>query len=525
MKKLFANLGSDLPSSLVVFLVALPLCLGVGLSSTSVEGMEANVFSGIIAGIVGGIIVGICSGSRVGVSGPAAGLILIVASAIGSLGSFEAFLLAVVLSGVIQIIAGFVGLGVIGNYFPSSVIKGMLAAIGITLILKEIPRAVGYDKDYFGDESFFQLNGENTFTAIQHAFDNAIHLGAILIFIISLTILIIFDMAFMKKLKFMKFVPGALIVVIVGILLNKFFGSAAPALHLFGEHAVSLPVLSSITDIGTVLKHPDFSQFTNPQIYIVAGTIALVGSLESLLSVEATDKIDPEKSITPTNRELKAQGIGNIVSGLIGGIPITQVIVRSSANVNAGVKTKMSTILHGVLLGLCVLLIPEVLNMIPLAALSAVLFMVGYKLAKVSLFKAMYKLGWDQFLPFIVTVVGVVFKDLLFGIGVGVAVAIFFILRKNFKNDFKLQKEGNHTTIILTEEVSFLNKAGILTALSEIQDDAELTIDCSYSKVIDHDVIELIWEFAEINSKERNIKVNLINVPTIDPELIGAGGH
>ena len=525
MKKLFANLGSDLPASLVVFLVALPLCLGVGLSSTTVEGMEANVFSGIIAGVVGGIIVGILSGSRVGVSGPAAGLILIVASAIGTLGSFEAFLLAVVLSGVIQIIAGFVGLGVIGNYFPSSVIKGMLAAIGITLILKEIPRAVGYDRDYFGDESFFQLNGENTFSAIQHAFQNALHPGAILIFFISLAILIIFDLPFMKKFKFMKFVPGALIVVITGIILNQLFITAAPALHLFGEHAVSLPVLSSLTEIGTILKHPDFSALSNPQVYVVAGTIALVGSLESLLSVEATDKIDPEKSITPTNRELKAQGVGNIVSGLIGGIPITQVIVRSSANVNAGVKSKLSTIMHGVLLALCVMLIPNVLNMIPLAALSAVLFMVGYKLAKVSLFKTMYRLGWEQFLPFIVTVVGVVFKDLLFGIGVGMAVAIFFILRKNFKNDFRLSTEGKHTTITLTEEVSFLNKAGLVNALAKINNDEEITIDASYSKVIDHDVVELIWEFAQVNAKERNIVVNLINVPTIDPELIGAGGH
>ena len=445
MKKLFSNLGSDLPASLVVFLVALPLCLGVGLSSTTVDGMEANVFAGIIAGVIGGIVVGLLSGSRVGVSGPAAGLILIVASAIATLGSFEAFLLAVVLSGVIQIIAGFVGLGIIGNYFPSSVIKGMLAAIGITLILKEIPRAVGYDKDYFGDESFFQLNGENTFSAIQHAFSNALHPGAIVIFIISLAILIIFDRPFMKKIKMMKFVPGALIVVIVGILLNQFFSSAAPALFLFDEHAVSLPILGSISDITSVLKHPDWSAFTNPQVYIVAGTIALVGSLESLLSVEATDKIDPEKSITPTNRELKAQGIGNIVTGLIGGIPITQVIVRSSANVNAGVKSKMSTVLHGVLLALCVLVIPGVLNMIPLAALSAVLFMVGYKLAKVSLFKTMYKLGWEQFIPFIATVIGVVFKDLLFGIGIGMVFAVFFILRKNFKNDFRSEKQANHT--------------------------------------------------------------------------------
>lgn len=525
MKKIFANLGSDLPSSLVVFLVALPLCLGVGLSSTSVEGMSSNVFSGIIAGIIGGIVVGLLSGSRVGVSGPAAGLILIVASAIATLGSFEAFLLAVVLAGIIQIIAGYIGLGIIGNYFPSSVIKGMLAAIGITLILKEIPRAVGYDKDYFGDESFFQLNGETTFSAIQNAFQNAIHPGAVLIFIVSLAILILFETVMIKKIKFMKFIPGALIVVVVGILLNQFFATSAPAFYLFGDNAVNLPVLNSISEIGTILKTPDFSAFKNPQVYVIAATIALIGSLETLLSVEATDKIDPEKSITPTNRELKAQGVGNIVSGLIGGIPITQVIVRSSANVNAGVKSKASTVLHGVLLALSVLLIPGVLNMVPLAALSAILFLVGYKLAKVSLFTSMYKLGWDQFIPFIATVVGVVFKDLLFGIGIGMAVAIFFILKKNYKNDFQLNKESNHTSLILTEEVSFLNKAGIVNALAEIKDGEEVTIDCSNSKIIDHDVIELIWEFVTLNAKERNITVNLINVPTIDLELIGAGKH
>ncbi len=518
-------MGSDLPSSLVVFLVALPLCLGVGLSSTSVEGINPNVFSGIIAGVVGGIVVGLLSGSRVGVSGPAAGLILIVASAIASLGSFEAFLLAVVLSGVIQIIAGYIGLGIIGNYFPSSVIKGMLAAIGITLILKEIPRAVGYDKNYFGDESFFQLNGENTFSAIKHAFENAIHPGAIMIFICSLAILILFERPFIKRIKFMKFIPGALIVVLFGIIMNQLFASNAPALYLIGENAVQLPILNSLGEIGSILKTPDFSAFSNPQVYIVALTIALVGSLETLLSVEATDKIDPEKSITPTNRELKAQGVGNIVSGLIGGIPITQVIVRSSANVNAGVKTKMSTVFHGVLLALSVLLIPNFLNMIPLAALSAILFLVGYKLAKVSLFKSMYKLGWDQFIPFIATIIGVVFKDLLFGIGVGMAVAIFFILKKNYKNDYQLKKESKHTSLILTEEVSFLNKASIVNALGDIKKNEQITIDCSYSKIIDYDVIELIWEFALINAKERNITVNLINVPTIDPKLIGAGSH
>ncbi len=530
MKSYFSSLGRDLPASLVVFLVALPLCLGVGLASTDAKDIIGlpNVFSGIIAGIVGGIIVGALSGSRIGVSGPAAGLILIVLGALNTLGSFETFLLAVVIAGVLQLLSGFVGLGIIGNYFPSSVIKGMLAAIGITLILKEIPHAVGYDKDFFGDEAFFQPDGHNTFSELYYAM-GAINWGAVIIFAISIAILLFFDLERMKKIKLFKYLPSALIVVVVGILLNLYFKIGLPDFYLGGKHAVELPQASSISEFFTFFSSPDFSQLGNIQVYTIAVTIALVASLETLLSVEATDKIDPEKNHTPTNRELKAQGVGNIVSGLIGGLPITQVIVRSSANVNANAKSKMSTILHAVLLGVTVIFIPNILNMIPLASLAAILMLVGYKLAKVSLFKRMYELGWDQFLPFTATVLGVLFKDLLTGIGIGVAFAIFFILRKNYHNNFR-EKRGEvagkpELLITLSEEVTFLNKAALVRTLKRLPQHSSLIIDGTNSKLIDYDVLELFHEFSEVTAKEKNIKCELRNIPDMQKYVFQGSGH
>lgn len=516
MKNLFSNWRSDAPSSLVVFLVALPLCLGVALASTK----ESPVLmSGIIAGVVGGIVVGLFSGSRLGVSGPAAGLISIVAAAIMTLGSFEAFLVAVVLSGILQIIAGFLGAGVIGNYFPSSVIKGMLAAIGLTLILKEIPHLVGYDKDFMGDESFAQPDGQNTFSELLHMF-NYVSWGAIIISFVSLAILIFFDRPFMKKIAVFKFIPGALIVVVLGVVMNAVFQSSFPELTLSGEHLVTLPVAESLSDIKGFFIFPDFTALTNPNVYAVAFTIALVASLESLLSVEATDKLDPEKNQTPTNKELKAQGLGNLVSGMLGGLPVTQVIVRSSANINAGGKSKLSTILHGILLFLCVLLIPTVLNMIPYASLAAILMMVGYKLSSVSLYKKMYTLGWDQFLPFIATIIGVLFTDLLKGIGIGLVFAVFFILRKNYRNNYRIE-EGTENgkplvRIQLSEEVTFLNKGSILESLYKVPSNSHLIIDGSNSKAIDFDVLEVIQEFRAHAAQERNIKVTTFRIPKVE---------
>lgn len=526
MNKNKSTWREDIPASLVVFLVALPLCLGVGLASTSIPGINGlpNVFSGIIAGVVGGIVVGFFSGSKIGVSGPAAGLITIVIAAISTLGSFEGFLVAVIIAGIIQIIAGFFGLGVLANYFPSSVIKGMLAAIGITLILKEIPHALGYDEDFFGDQAFMQSDGHNTFSEILNAF-GALQPGSIIISIVSIAILILFERPFIKKFALFKILPGALFVVVIGIALNGLFSILNPDLAVTGKHLVQLPIPQSMKEIVSIFTFPDFSILTNFNVYVIAGTIALVGSLETLLSVEATDKLDPDKHHTPTNRELKAQGIGNIISGFLGGLPITQVIVRSSANVNAGGRSNKSTMIHGSLLFVSVLLIPTVLNLIPLATLAAILIMVGYKLSKIQLYKQQYKLGLEQFLPFIFTIVGVLFTDLLKGIAIGMVFSIFYILRKNYRNNYSLTvKESEETKeikILLSEEVTFLNKGSILDSIDQIPENSRVIIDGSRCKAIDYDVLEIIEEFKQFGSLEKNIELTTINVPRVKL----SGGH
>jgi carbonic anhydrase len=512
---LLKNIKHDLPAGLVVYLVALPLCLGVALAST---GNPNFLFSGIIAGIVGGIVVGFLSGSSLGVSGPAAGLVTIVAGAITTLGSFDAFLVAVVIAGVLQIIAGILKAGVIGYYFPTSVIKGMLAAIGIILILKQIPHAFGFDADFMGDESFDQKDGHNTFSEIYYAVKYNFT-GAVIISLISLALLILFELKFMKKFQLFKFLPGALFVVLVGILVNMAFGWYSPQHYLDGKHLVNLPVAKSANEFISFFTFPDFTALSNPKVYIVALTLALVASLESLLSVEATDKLDPEKRVTPTNRELRAQGVGNIVSGLIGGLPITQVIVRSSANINSGGKSKMATITHGLILLVSVLFIPHYLNLIPLSALAMILIMVGYKLAKPSLFVGMAKLGWEQFIPFLVTVLVVVFKDLLVGIGVGIVFALYFVLKKNFKNSFRYFTETANgkqkITLRLSEEVTFLNKASISQALEDAPANTTLIIDGSKSKEMDYDVVERIDEFRHYDAPSKNIHFETIGIPEL----------
>ncbi len=508
----FKNFKNDLSASVVVFLVALPLCLGLGLAST---GRTDLIFTGIIAGIVGGIVVGALSGSSLGVAGPAAGLVVIVLAALDTLGSYEAFLVAVFLAGIIQVIAGFLKAGIIGYYFPSSVIKGMLAAIGLTLILKEIPHALGYDKDYMGDMALQQTDGHNTFSELYYAFIYN-HTGAVIISIVSIVMLIVFERPVMRKFALFKFVPGALFVVITGIVLNIVFGSVQPEWALSGEHLVQLPVASNAREFFSFFRTPDFSALTNPDVYVVAITLAMVASLETLLSVEATDKLDPLKRVTPTNRELKAQGVGNMISGLIGGLPITQVIVRSSANVSAGGKTKMSTILHGGILLLSVILIPAYLNFIPLASLAAILLLVGYKLSKVTLYKTMYKLGWDQFIPFVVTVVAILATDLLKGIGIGMAIAIFFILRKNYKHAYFYKKESMQDreviTLRLSEEVTFLNKASIQLSLDELPHNSKVLIDGSHSVAIDYDVLEIIEDFKKHTAPNRNIELETVGL-------------
>ena len=507
---MFKYLKNDIPASIVVFFVALPLCLGISVAS------GAEPITGLIAGIVGGIIVGAASGSKIGVSGPAAGLAVIVATAIGDLG-YENFLVAVVLAGVFQIILGVFKAGIIGYYFPSSVIKGMLTGIGIVIILKEIPYFFGIDKNPEGDFAFLQVDGENTLTELLKVINALISgnfdKGATLIALIAMGILLLWGNVLSKKGKIFNLIQGPLVAVLVGIL--YFFLTKDTGLELSKDHLVSVPVPESLAGLKDLLTFPNFSAITNPKILITAFTIGLVASLETLLCVEATDKLDPDKNVTPTNRELFAQGTGNIVSGLIGGLPVTQVIVRSSANIQSGGKSKASAVIHGFLLLISVVVIPTVLNRIPLSVLAAILFIVGYKLAKPSTFKAMYNAGWMQFVPFITTIVGIVFIDLLWGIGLGLAVGIFIVLFKSFKNSHFLHKEGEDVDdgkikMTLAEEVTFFNKASILKELDELPPNSFLELDVRKTRFLDNDIIEILDDFA-FKAKERNIHIKLVS--------------
>lgn len=504
---MFKHLKNDLPASIVVFFVALPLCLGIALAS------GAPLFSGLIAGIIGGIVVGAVSGSQIGVSGPAAGLAAIVLTAIGALGGYQNFLLAVVLGGAIQLIFGILKAGIIGYYFPSSVIKGMLTGIGIIIILKQIPHFFGYDPDPEGDFAFFQVDGQNTFSEILQTFNN-ISPGATLIALIGLGILVLWGNVLSKKGKIFQLIQGPLVAVVVGIVFYN-LTKDSDLWRISTDHLVSVPVPEDMSSFLAQFSFPNFGAITNPQIWITAFTIALVASLETLLCVEATDKLDPEKRVTPTNRELLAQGTGNMISGMIGGLPITQVIVRSSANIQSGGKTKMSAIIHGFFLLTSVILIPRLLNMIPLSVLAAVLFIVGFKLAKPSLFKTMYKLGWKQFIPFIVTVLGIVFTDLLVGIGLGLAVGIIIILIKSYQNSHFLHMEGEDVDdgrikMTLAEEVTFFNKGAILKELDKIPENSFLELDVSKTRYLDNDIIEILEDFSE-KARNRNINIKLVS--------------
>jgi MFS superfamily sulfate permease-like transporter len=502
----FKELKNDLPAGVVVFLVAVPLCLGIAMAS------GAPLFAGIIAGIVGGIVVTLISGSQLGVSGPAAGLAVIVLHAIEGLGSYEVFLSAVVLAGVIQLVLGFLKAGTIGYYFPSSVIKGMLSGIGVIIILKQIPHAFGYDESYEGSLHFMEPDGDTTFSLL---FDSLRYItpAAVIISGLSLFILIFWDMVLSKKGKIFQIIQGPLVVVVLGIVLNLVFLNAFPEMALRANHLVELPVATSVGGFFQQFTTPDFSRVLTYDVLFLAGTLAIVASLETLLCLEATDKLDPQKRISPANRELKAQGIGNIVSGLIGGLPITQVIVRSSANIQSGGRTKLSALIHGVLILISVIAIPGILNLIPLASLAAILLVVGYKLAKPALFTSMYRGGWHQFLPFVITVLAIVFTDLLTGIGIGMVVGIFFILKNSYQVSHTIQKEktpaGNDKyRMVLAEEVTFLNKGNIMQALRRIPRGAELEIDLSRSAVIDPDVLELIDNYRE-TARSNDIKLRI----------------
>ena len=504
---IFSNLKKDLPASIVVFFVALPLCLGIALAS------GAPLFSGLIAGIVGGILVGSLSGSKIGVSGPAAGLAAIVLVSITDLGGYENFLLAVVIAGAIQILFGFLKAGIIGYYFPSSVIKGMLNVIGIIIILKQIPHFFGYDADPEGDFAFFQIDGENTFSELLNTI-NYIKPGSTIIGFIGLAILILWDKVLSVKGKIFQIIQGPLVVVVLGILFYNFTKSHE-TLAIGNTHLVNVPNPDDFDSFIGQFSMPNFAAIFTLDIWIVAFTIALVASLETLLCVEATDKLDPNKNVTPTNRELLAQGAGNMVSGMIGGLPITQVIVRSSANIQSGGVSKMSAIIHGFLLLISVIIIPTLLNMIPLSVLAAVLLIVGYKLAKPGLFVKMYQLGWKQSIPFTVTVLGIVFIDLLYGIGLGLAVGIVVILIKSYQNSHFLHKEEDNSdaTILkmtLAEEVTFFNKGAILKELDKLPENTHLKLDVRKTRYLDNDIIEILEDFA-FKAKERNINIELIS--------------
>lgn len=504
---MFKTLKADLPASIVVFFVALPLCLGIALAS------GAPLFSGLIAGIIGGIVVGAISGSHVGVSGPAAGLAAIVLTAISSFGDYRIFLLAVVIAGVIQLILGFLKAGIIGYFFPSSVIKGMLTGIGIIIVLKQIPHFFGYDSDWIGDFTFAERDGTNTFESLFETF-NFLSPGATLIAFIGLFIMLFWDNILAKKARFFTIIQGPIVAVAVGII----YAIVTKDHSVWGiapEHLVQVPVFESLADFTAQFTHPSFSSISNKEVWIVGFTIALVASLETLLSVEATDKLDPHKRVTPTNRELVAQGVGNILSGMIGGLPITQVIVRSSANIQSKNETKLSAIIHGFLLLIAVILLPRIINKIPLSVLAAVLILVGYKLAKPSLFKKMYQLGTKQFAPFIVTIMGIVFTDLLIGISLGLGIGVLVILYYSFKNSHFLHlvdesADSPSFKMTLAEEVTFFNKGAILDALEHLPKNSTVEIDVRKTRYLDYDIVEIIQDFGH-KAKERNINLTVIS--------------
>lgn len=506
MNEYFKYLKNDLPAGIVVFLVALPLCLGIALAS------GAPLFSGIIAGIIGGIVVGFLSGSQLSVSGPAAGLTVIVLNAIENLGTFEAFALAVVMAGIFQLILGFLKAGIIGHFFPSAVIKGMLSAIGLILILKQIPHALGDDRDYEGDDSFFQPDGENTFTEIILAVQN-IETSAFIIALICLTILIFWETGFMKKQNWTKIIPGPLVAVVAGIFLNEMYKVSIPEWALTGVHMVQLPVPESFDGFISTLRFPDFSAIMNSDIYLVAFTIAIVASLETLLSLDAVDKLDPYKRIAPQSLELKAQGVGNIISGLLGGLPLTAVIVRSSANVSSGARTKVSAIFHGFLLFASVLFFPTIMNKIPLSALAAILLIVGYKLTRPSLYKEIYNKGLTQFIPYISTILAILLTDLLIGITIGIIIGLFYVIRSNFHESINITVDGKNYLLKLNKDVTFLNKATLRHKLENIPENSYVIIDGTKAVFIDTDILETIYNFMDY-AEFKNITVEIKRSPS-----------
>ena len=495
------NLRLDGPASVVVFLVALPLCFGIALAS------GAPLVSGLIAGVVGGVVAGALSKSAVSVSGPAAGLSTIVLASINELGSFPLFLSCVVIAGIIQIALGYLKAGTIGHFFPLAVIKGMLAAIGLILILKQLPHAVGYDSDFEGDENFFQPDGQNTFTEILNAFQQ-ISTGAIVIAFVSFLILWIWAKIKPKYPKLLNFLSAPLVIVAVGIFMDFMFQNFIPELEIKAEHLVRLPDFHNVAIGSGIFTFPDFTNFWSMGVFRIAVTIAIVASLETLLCVEAIDKLDPYRRITPLNHELKAQGVANIFSGLLGGLPVTAVIVRGSANVMAGARTKASAVMHGLLLIIAVLAVPDLIQMIPLASLAVILISVGYKLTAPEMYKGIFRKGVNQFLPFVVTVLAILLSDILIGIFVGLLVSLFFVLKTNFRTAIILVNQGNQYLLRFTKDVSFLHKSALRTALEKVPENASLIIDGARNHFVDEDIQETIEDYVK-GAPTKNISVEI----------------
>ena len=509
---MFQHFKYDLKAGLVVFLVALPLCLGIALAQ------NAPLFSGIIAGVIGGIVVGTISGSKLSVSGPAAGLTSIVLTSVTTLGSFEAFLTAVCLAGIFQMTLGFLKAGIIGYYFPTAVIKGMLSAIGVILILKQVPHLLGYDADLEGDESFRQIDGENSFSEVRNTLSHFSY-GSIIIGIVSILLLVLWQSAWIKKNKILKAVPSALLVVVVAVLIDWYFGQYRPALEVKNNHLVHLPAFHNVEMFMASFTLPDLNALKNPKLYEVAFIIGVVASLETLLSLEAVDKLDPDNRISPTNRELIAQGTGNFLSGMLGGLPITSVIVRSSVNVDSGGKSQLSAIFHGFLFLVAIFFIPHLLELIPLSALAAILIVTGYNLAKPKMFVRIYKQGLDQFLPFIFTFLVMLFSDLLRGVSVGIFVSILFILKQNYRAPFKKIEEvinGQLNIFVkFSPGITFINKGKFIELFKSIPPNSLVYLDGGRAGFIDKDILELISAFKE-SGKHKNIMVHLEAIEEVE---------
>lgn len=500
-----SNIQGDIRGGAISFLVAVPLCLGIALAS------GAPLFAGIIAGIVGGLVVGAFSRSSLSISGPEAGLIIVTLGAIQALGSFPAFLLATCIAGLLQIGLGFAKAGMVSNFFPSSVIKGMLAGIGIILIIKQLPHLVGYDADAAEGLALFQPGGFNIIEQLHMAISQFSGV-AILISILSLMVFYIWERPTIRQHPIIKNVPAALVVVVLGICINEFVRSSFPAWALRGNHLVQLPVPESAAAFLNLFTFPDFSQWNNPLVYTSAVAIALVASLEALLAIEASDELDPLKRKTPTNHELKAQGIGNLVSGMIGGIPLTSVIVRSSVSINAGARTKLAALVHGTLLLVCVVTLPTLLNKMPWASLASILLVTGYKLSRIDIIKGVFAEGIEKFIPFVVTVIAILLTDLLTGIAIGMVAGIFFILRAHYLNAHRVRtnwdsdSDRTHIYVKLGDHVSFLSKARLMKLLKNVPDNSILEIDATSSSFIDSDVIQAIRNFG-MAANQRNIQL------------------